>query len=205
MTVRCLRIADDPSLWRSLGFAVTDDRCVIGGVELELAGSADGRDESTSAIVGWTLDGAWPATIDGIATTSQIPGDPGATGAPSPNGVTSIDHLVISTPDLDRTIDAFIGTGFELRRIREIGRGMRQAFFWAGEVILEVVGPQGDPGPSRLWGLAFNSADLDATAAFLGDRCTPPKEAVQRGRRIASITRESGAAVPIAFMTPHGS
>ena len=205
MTLRSLRIADDPNLWQSVGFALTDDRCVIGGVELELVGASDARTESESAILGWTLDGEWPGEIDGIPTTSQVASEPIRQGAASPNGAVSLDHLVISTPDLDRTIDALIGAGFELRRIREIGRGMRQAFFWAGDVILEIVGPQGDPGPSRLWGLAFNTADLNATAAFLGDCCTTPKDAVQRGRRIASLTRECGVAVPIAFMTPHTS
>ena len=158
MTLLRLRIADDPTQWESLGFAVSDGTCTIGGVELELAGSSAG-----SGIVGWTLEGDWPAEMDGIATLSGAAASatPSTASRPAshPNHVTSIDHLVVSTPDLDRTIEALLAAGLELRRIREIGKGIRQAFFWIGAVIIEVVGPQGEPGPSRLWGLAFNTIE----------------------------------------------
>jgi hypothetical protein len=80
---------------------------------------------------------------------------------------------------------------------------MRQGFFKHGAVVLEVIGPAqpaGD-GPARLWGLAFTVADLDATAVFLGDRLHPPKDAVQEGRRIATVDKSAGSTVPIAFMS----
>ena len=125
MTLLRLRIADDPTLWESLGFAVSDGTCTIGGVELELAGSSAG-----SGIVGWTLEGDWPAEMDGIATLSGAAASatPSTASRPAshPNHVTSIDHLVVSTPDLDRTIEALLAAGLELRRIREIGKGIRR-------------------------------------------------------------------------------
>jgi hypothetical protein len=38
---------------------------------------------------------------------------------------------------------------------------------------------------------------------FFQGACNPPKDAVQPGRRIATLrTRELGLSVPIAFMTP---
>ena len=81
---------------------------------------------------------------------------------------------------------------------------LQQVFFRAGEVILEMVGPvepNGD-GPAGFYGLAVNVDDLDATKAHLGDRCTDPKDAVQPGRRIATLkTRDLGIATAIAFMT----
>jgi hypothetical protein len=126
--------------------------------------------------------------------------------------VTRVDHVVAATPDLDRTISTLGGAGLELRRVRDTpvgGRAGRQAFFWVGDTILEVVGPAeaaGD-GPLMLWGLALVSEDLDATIAFLGpDRCSEPRDAVQPGRRIATLrTREMGISVPVAVMDDHPS
>jgi hypothetical protein len=82
-----------------------------------------------------------------------------------------------------------------------------QAFFRAGEVIVEVVGPVTAvaDGPARFWGLAFTSADLDATAALLGARLRPPKTAVQAGRRIATLDRAAGSSLAVAVMSgPEG-
>ena len=76
-------------------------------------------------------------------------------------------------------------------------------------MILEVVqAPPGTriaeqpDGPARLWGISFLVEDLDATAAFLGDRVGEPRDAVQPGRRIATLRREAGLGPAIAFMTP---
>jgi hypothetical protein len=147
---------------------------------------------------------AWSAgAIDGFREVDAVDG--AAPGA-HPNGVVALDHLVITTPDHDRTIKAFEAAGYDLRRVRETGSygaPMRQAFFKHGSVILEVVSPaepSGD-GPARLWGLAWTCADLDATAAYLGDRLHPAKDAVQEGRRIATLDKAAGSTVPMAFMS----
>jgi len=119
-----------------------------------------------------------------------------------PNGVVAIDHVVVTSPDPARTIAALQAVGLEPRRTRDHGV-MRQTFFRLGPVILELVGPpapDGD-GPARFWGIAFTVADLDATARYLGDRLGTVKDAVQPGRRIASLRKEAGLAVPMAFMS----
>lgn len=130
-----------------------------------------------------------------------------------PNGVTALDHVVAITPALDRTVVALQAAGLDLRRIREEptpAGAPRQAFFRLGAVILEVVQapPEaiersgGPDGPAFFWGLAFKVADIDATAAALGEeRCSPPRPAVQPGRRIATLRRAAGLAVPVALMT----
>ena len=72
-------------------------------------------------------------------------------------GVTGIDHVVVLTPNLDRTIAAVEDrVGVPLLRIRdgEAGRSpVRQAFFRLGEVVLEVVSAEspelGGDGPAR--------------------------------------------------------
>jgi hypothetical protein len=85
----------------------------------------------------------------------------------------------------------------------------RQAFFRLGSVVLEVVQepPEateraGGDRPAFFWGLAFVAPDLEQTVAFLGDRVGDVRDAVQPGRRIATLRRSAGLSVPVALMTP---
>jgi hypothetical protein len=195
-------VADAAEAWERIGFTVQDGVVRIGSVAVELAGSGAGPAR-------WTLRGVDPAAqadVDGLPTAFDEAG-PGE--APEhPNGATRLDHVVIFTPDLDRTLEALLHTGFELRRTRDArtaGHPMRQAFLWAGDVILEVGGPYepaGD-GPAELWGMVVVVPDVDATAQRLGGHLGTPRPAVQPGRRIATVRRASGVAVPLAFITPH--
>jgi hypothetical protein len=43
------------------------------------------------------------------------------------------------------------------------------------------------------------------TARVLGDRLGEPRPAVQEGRTIATLKRDAGSSVPLAFMTPAAS
>ncbi len=204
-----LTIADEPATWAALGFVVEDDVCRVGSVPIRLAGRDAGR-----GIVRWTLDGIASEQLDGLPTTRAD--DVVAGGPPSPthpNGVTALDHVVAITPALDRTVAVLQAAGLDLRRVREEptpAGAPRQAFFRLGEVILEVVQAPADAiersggpdGPAFFWGLAFKVADIDATAAAIGDeRCSAPRPAVQPGRRIATLRRSAGLAVPVALMT----
>lgn len=208
MTLLALDIADDSGAWRALGFAAEGTTVRIGTTDLVLRGATHSASPAANGLLGWTIgadSGVVPDLIDGITTRVGDGGAGSAAAASHPNGVSTIDHVVAMTPDLDRTIDAFTESGFELRRVRDAGGGRHQAFFWVGNVVLEVVGdPKAPSGPARLWGLAFVTDDIDATAAFLGpDRCTKPGAAVQKGRRICSLTPAAGLSIPVAFMTPH--
>lgn len=205
-----LAVGDEPAAWRDVGFAVDDAGiCRVGSVRLRLAGR---NVTDRPGLLGWALTGspASGASVDGVPTAAALAPDPSrALPADHPNGVRSIDHVVALTPDLDRTTTALADLGVEARRTREAGRGRRQRFFRLGEVILELVGPV-DPagdGPARLWGLAFVVADLDATARLLAGRLGAPKEAVQPGRRIATLHAGADVSVPVAFMSsrPGGS
>jgi hypothetical protein len=208
-TVDELLIADEPDVWRAAGFAVDEDLCEVGGVRLRLEGAGRGR-----GIVAWSVRDAGSLELDGLPTTASA--EPPAAGERHPNGVVSIDHLVVITPDLDRTTATLRDAGLDLRRLREgptPGGSPRQAFFRMGELILELVAaPPGtkiaaDPdGPARLWGISFLVEELDHTAAALGELLGEPREAVQPGRRIATLSREAGLGPAIAFMTPgHGA
>ena len=114
-----------------------------------------------------------------------------------------IDHVVIYTPQLEQTCDAIASaTDAALKRIREVG-ALRQGFHRLGELIVEVVSyPTIEVTGATFWGLALNVADIDALAARCGDELmSPPKDAVQPGRRIASFREGAQLGLPVAVMT----
>ncbi len=190
-----LSIGDEPELWESLGFTVEGNTCHISGVGHVLGGSGKG-------LLDWGLRGVDVADIDGLRVgMSAAPPQPTPRHA---NGVIGLDHLVITSSNMARTISGFEASGIECRRIRDAGRGMQQAFFRLGEVILELVGPAEGVGngPPSLMGLAYTVSELAATANCLGDRLRPVKKAVQSGRQIATLDWSAGSGVPIAFMSP---
>jgi len=209
--LHALDVGDPPEVWRRLGFTVArDGTCRIGGVTVRLLGR-----EAGEGILAWELRAQQPlpAQVDGVATRTA-PAGAGADGPgpEHPNGATRLDHVVLTTPDLGRTLSALRAIGLEVRRERDAGtpeRPLRQAFLWAGDVVLEVVGPPTPPaehreGPARLWGLVAVTPALDELPARTDHAVGSIRDAVQEGRRITSVRREAGSSVPLAFMTPHG-
>lgn len=208
VTVGELEVADPADAWTRAGFCVDSGGdagavCRVGGVGIRLVGRERG-----AGIVGWSLrglasDGAVD-DVDGIPTTGS-----GAVAAPGthPNGVVAIDHVVLASPDLGRTVASLAAIGREPRRQRDAelgGRPIRQVFFRLGEVIVEVVGSPdaAGEGPSTLWGITYVVKDIHATAAFLGERTTPVKDAVQPGRRITTLRHhEFGMSVRTAMIS----
>lgn len=204
VTIDELLVADEADAWRSAGFTVDDDgRCRVGTVRIRLVGRAEGR-----GVVAWSLRG-FPALgegeLDGVPTTvsDAAPAEPGT----HPNGVVRIDHVVLMSPDVERTVRELDRVGLVPRRERDGelgGAAVRQVFYRLGEVILEVVGSpdEAHPGPSRIWGITHVVADLDATVAQLGERTSRPKDAVQPGRRISTLRhREFDISVATALIS----
>jgi hypothetical protein len=195
-TVTRLRIADPPEPWAALGFAARDGAIELGGVQVQLGPEAKG------GITSWALDGIEDVgSIDGLPT--EVAAQQQSPGGEHPNGALGIDHLVVITPDFDRTANALAGAGLELRRIRETDGG-RQGFRRLGPLILELVEASSGQRtePARFWGLFVVVADLDALAARLGEQLAPAKDAVQPGRRIATLRAGAGVSPAMAFMTP---
>jgi hypothetical protein len=198
-----IEIADEPDAWRAAGFTVDGDVARVGGIALRLVGRAAG-----SRIRAWTWDGLDGAgSLDGLDTHM---GDAAAVvpGAHA-NGATVLDHVVVVTPRLDRSIAAFAARGLPVRRVRhtdQYGPAFRQVFFRGGETIIEMIGPDEPPAdddrPAHFYGLAFTVADLDAATDLLGDGVGRIKDAVQAGRRIATLRHEHyDISVPIALMS----
>lgn len=198
-----LDVVDEPARWRDVGFEVDSDGvCQVGSVALRLTSDGDRR-----GLVGWSFAGlvGTGTDIDAIPTGGGAP----AEGAPPShaNGASILDHVVVSTPDLERTVAALEVRGIPALRRRDTeaaGRPMRQVFHRPGEAIIELVGPRAPTGagPPRFFGLAFTVDDLAAAASLLGDHLGDVKDAVQPGRRIATVRSSAGLAVPVALMSP---
>jgi len=220
-----LLVADPPDAWREAGFTVKPDDDGEPVIRLgETVVRLVGRDDDAKGIMRWDLSGVSldGSDLDGLPTSiapiapiapAETVADTGASAA-HPNGATGIDHVVVATPDLDRTIGALEAAGLECRRIRETkanGAPMQQAFFKLGPTVLEVVsgdtrsGTPAAESPSRWFGVAVGVADLADVATLLGSRLGRIKAAVQPGRRIATLRhRELGMSVAMAAMDDHG-
>jgi hypothetical protein len=232
--VESLSIAGDIELWRSIGLTALDDGTIpLFGTSLRVVpppgtgyetdketdrgterGTERGADKGTGqgfdGIVGWELSGvdepASPANsyaIDGLPTQVVAARDP--VFASHDLGASALDHVVVLTPDLERTSNAIAGaTGCELKRIREVG-SMRQGFHRIGRggLIVELVErPDIADGDAAFWGLVLIVDDIANACARLGpDRISTPKNAVQDGRQIATFRGDVGLGLPVAIMT----
>jgi hypothetical protein len=185
-------LAEPPAAWERLGFTVVDEVVPLGGVRIRLGAPGEG-------IVGWSLRNlAEDQDLDGLH--ARVSHAPPPEPVEHPIGATAVDHLVALTPDFDRTAGKLRAAGFDYRAARDAGGGRRQAFFVLGPCLLELGGPA--DGDVRLWGMTLVVDDLDAAAAKLGDRLGRVKDAVQPGRRIATVRPEAGLGVPVALMSP---
>jgi len=200
--VEWLTVAGDADVWRSIGLTVTAEGMIpLVGTSIRIVPAAEG---DAIGIVGWALSGARDTTdIDGLATEVVAPTTP--MYAAHPLRASGLDHVVVSTADLERTSgEIAVATGCELKRIREVG-SMRQGFHRIGRggLIVELVErPDVSAGPATFWGLVLIVDDIDAAYELLGDdRISAPKDAVQPGRRIATVRGDVGLGLPVALMT----
>ncbi|HXC23345.1 MAG TPA: VOC family protein [Solirubrobacteraceae bacterium] len=208
VTIGQLMLADEPARWQALGFAVSDATLHLGSVRVALAGKDAGR-----GILGWALRNATSVELDGLPTSLSDTPASQQEAQPHSNGVVAIDHVVAMSSDLDRSVLAMQAAGLDLRRIREQptpAGAPRQAFFRLGEVILELVQEpdevlaartNGGEHPAHFWGLALLSDDLERTVQRLDEHVSEIRPAVQPGRRIVTLRRSAGLAVPVALMS----
>jgi hypothetical protein len=177
-----LALPDPPERWAALGFTVDHETIALRGMTIRLGAApalqmrdlADGHD----------LDG-----LPIMPSSADPPKEP----VEHEIGATGVDHVVVLTPDLGRTTRKLLDAGFDHRPSQA-----SQEFFVIGPCLLEVVGsPEGEP---RLWGVTMVVEDIDAAAERSG--ASPPRQAVQPGRRIATIPRSAGLSTALALMTP---
>jgi hypothetical protein len=189
---RELVIADDPTDWARLGFATSADGAFsLGGLTLRAAGR-----EAGSGVVAVTVEGLTAERPDGLPLVAAGPGRAAGGAAAHPNGALAVDHLVAFTGDRDRTTAALAAAGGDVRRRGEPpDLPAPMAFIRFGELIVEVA-EAGDP--PRFWGLTVAVTDLDALA---GSLLGTARAAVQPGRRIATVRRDAGLSIALAFIS----
>jgi catechol 2,3-dioxygenase-like lactoylglutathione lyase family enzyme len=183
-----LGLPGDAAAWTKLGFTVERGDMRIGRVRCTLGGEPSwgfDRAHADTAALG-VPTALSPATTE-QPQAGPSPADPAS--GPHPNGVTGIDHVVYTVPDLDSAVarlSAVLGAPPN-RRFRPRGAaGPEMAFYRVGEAFIEVVTAGARPA---LIGVAFGAPDLDTTVAAIraaGGPVGDAKPAVQGGR-IASV------------------
>lgn len=192
-----LQAGDDPAAWRALGFSVErHGRLALGAVEIVLDGTGGGLRR-------WTLAGqGGDAAVDGIATVWSPAGGSSGGGGVHENGASALDHVVLVTPDRDRTVDALEAVGGDVRRrFDSPPMPAPMAFVRLGPAMIEVV-QRDDAAAPFLWGLVAVVDDVDALAARYGALVGAPRDAVQPGRRIVTAAPVPGLETALAFITP---
>ena len=173
-----LTVPGTPEAWATLGFHVTDGTFSVGRVVFETGTTA------------WAFD-----ALEGDATRLGVPttvADPPDDVVDHPNLIDRIDHVVYAVPNLNDAVDALTDSLAMPPKRRAFPRGPagpEMAFFTVGDGFIEVV----ESGrPPALWGIAFQTPDLDACVTAVRQAGGPigdPKPAVQGGR-IASVWKE---------------
>ena len=172
-------LGDPPDAWEALGFRVDDGLVALGEERLQLTGRGGG-------ILEVTAPGLAAENPDGLPLREGSDPLREVEGSPHPNGAFAVDHVVVFTGSLDRTVTALQDAGLDLRR-----RDEQMAFLRLGPYILEVV-ERGDD-PARFWGLVVVVDDPGAVPG-----AGPAKNAVQPGRRIATV---KGLGTALAVMS----
>lgn len=141
------------------------------------------------------VDGGFAGAADGLVLGIAGPTVP---GTPPGAEITGVDHVVLTSPNRDRVIATLCGRlDFDLRLDRLQPWGVHQLFLRRGELLVEVILQDADPaGPDALWGLAWRTADADATHARLtaqGITMGDVKRGAKPGTRVATVKdRELG-------------
>jgi len=157
-----------------------------------------------AGIVGFDPDACHGIRYGLTATGRDTP--PTAT---TPDAVGALDHLVLKTPDPERSIALLAGRfDLELRLDRSNPDwGARLLFFRCGDLVIEVAhdlkAGRGD-GPDTLWGLSWRVGDLDAARARLvaaGFDLSAIRTGRRPGTRVCTV-REGTLGVPTILLGP---
>mmetsp|Transcript_12064 Transcript_12064/g.14636 ORF Transcript_12064/g.14636 Transcript_12064/m.14636 type:complete len:230 (+) Transcript_12064:34-723(+) len=220
--LRSLVCKDGPSAWKAAGFFVNSNNQIpLGAFNIQLQSETQSGKTAAEGATSWLWSGidATTSSISGVET-SVLPereaDEVETEEIVHPNGVTTVDHLVLRTSDVQRTKAAFEKIGVPLRReTDEIYPGLVQLFYRpADEVIIEVIGAKDASDESSsaefvctLWGVTFNvNDDLSTASSLLKGRVSKVRKAKQKGRSIMTLRNSDNhpkLGLAVALMTPH--
>ncbi len=160
----------------------------------------------------WSRFRCADAETAGIKTFVIAPEAPLDAREAAPGAVTSLDHIVIDTPNPDRALGLYgarLGLDLALDRTAPEWK-TRFLFFRTGGLTFEVIhrlGETQDPvSPDRIWGLTWAVADLAAARARLDDGGFNVSE-IRKGRKPGSTVftvRDGTMGVPTLFIAHAG-
>lgn len=109
--------------------------------------------------------------------------------------ISSLDHIVVRTPNPERAIAFYAGRlGLDLRLDRSNPEwGSRLLFFRCGDLVVEIAGDLEKPvsnGPDRLWGLSWRATDIAKVNARLksaGVDVSPVRTGRRPGTQVFSV------------------
>jgi hypothetical protein len=193
-----IKLGADPQAWEAAGFTVNGHALAVGGVTIEFTAPVGGIE---CLVFDHLPEGV--TDLDGL----PVKVGPALADADHENGVYSIDQVVIATPAFDRTAQVMrdMGLGFKREAVRETedGTEVRQGFVRSGDAVLEVVHAENVTGEhAHGWGVGFITADLDKAIHDLEGLIGPPRQAIQPGRRLATIRRDANLGIPVILMDP---
>lgn len=155
------------------------------------------------AVLGPLTVAAGPPAWAWTGGAPDLPIDPFDPPAAEPVPDWGVDHVVVTSDDLDATVGRLAAGGADPRRTGTTARGTTAAFVLAGTLI-EVIAVE--RGPTRLVGIAYETdhdlEDVVARWRAAGIDAGDPHPAVQPGRAICSVR---GAAVAVMTRRPSGS
>lgn len=190
--------------WRRLGLAFVEGAFRFADIDVFVP--ADGEPDDGTR--GWSFDAATSGDIDGIPTGPPSSAPRAPEESPLLGGrLVALDHVVVMTDDLGRTASAVERElGAQLRRTRDAGGGVIQGFHRLDNTVIEIVRTPSNPAGASLWGFVGIVDDLDAVVAairreFGSDAVSPPRQAVQAGRRIATVRSSAGLGAAVALMS----
>ncbi len=212
--ISTLLIGDDAASWRLAGFSIEkDNELTFGKLKIKFLGKSNLR-----GCLGWELGGErsneGPVRVEVNQAVSSA-----GNNISHPNGVSSIDHIVMKVNSSAHAEEALGALGInKIRETINTEKKISYSFYRPGGLILEVVAaiPSADgltnetekPGSdglyTNIWGITFVTRDIDHTHQYLKEITKPSWPAVQKNRRITTLDSKGiDISLRVAFITPH--
>ena len=202
-----ITVNDKISEWRKLGFVIPECGCLkVGEIKVNLQQELFPFKDRGILDWGFSSIPSNLTDIDGIPVeTNSCSCDREETS--HPNGVNSVDHIVLKTSNWQKVDKILSEIGILSRKVRvDEKKGITFVFYRPSKTIIEMICPtdQNIMEPSALWGITFASTDIDLTHSVLSGCTKEPWKAVQPGRRITTLVAgKHDISIPVAFISPH--
>jgi len=176
----------------------------------EVIASGESTDAGTTLKRNWRRFRINDTQSGGVRTfVLQRSADDPLHAGPAPAGaLTGLDHLVITTQDPERAVALYgarLGLSMDLDWSNP-AQDSRLLTFCAGTAGIEVshrVAKTPEPGPDRLWGITWCTADIEAAHARMADQglnTSAIRQGMRKGTRVFTV-RDGTLGVPTLIVS----